>query len=396
MEPILTGQLSEKIKSVLTDEISTRLVWDCHQSYVFESQRIGEIDDFYPVYRYQNYFSFSLLPLILMKGTIQVNEEFIHKFLRNGGDVAEPQPTIDLEIQRLGMPIPFIQDITDRNIFCELIAKAMNDDIRHICECNPGKTNVVLCGGKDSLNILLADWDAPVIALSAEPNFPLVKRFVEENGLSIEVLRLDDLEPSSDGLKREVAEASCLVDLAHWKWTEHLRRFSQERNGQVVFWKGQMADATLTDYWRSYTSRVGGVYQFSRKAYRKIARHFPRAMDTVFASHAISDVERSIWLRGAVGQGAHLGFLRSICDALFVSAYHGPQTSKVMKRINLRALATDDLRAEIGQKLRGRPVVYPETNPSPPASHFRQSKRDTKTYFNALESIGVKVSRRED
>ncbi len=389
----MIGQTGEKINPVSVDEVSTRLIWDSHKGYIFESKDIGEIDDFYPIYKFEKYFSFSILPLIIMKGEIKVNEDFLRRFVENGGDVAEPQPTIDREIQRLGCSIPFVQDVSDRNIFCELLAHAMNEDIRSICDRNPGKKNVVLCGGKDSLNILLADWRQPVIALSSEPNFPLVKRFVEENGLGVEVLRLDDPEPSSAGFLREIAEASCLVDLAHWKWTEHLRRFSEEQNKQVVFWKGQMADAMLTDYWRSYTSRTGGIYQFGRKTYRKIARHFPMAMDAVFASHAIADVERSIWLRGAVGQGAHLGFLRSICDALFLSAYHGPKTANVMKRINLRKLATNDLRNDIGRMLLGRPVMYPETNPAPPASSFRRGARDANRYFKSLEFFGVKISR---
>lgn len=387
------SQTDEKFSPVSVKEISTRLIWDSHQSLIYESKEIGEIDDFYPIYRFENYFSFSMLPLIRMKGTLAVNEDFISRFVESGSDVAEPQPTIDSEIQRLGQPIPFVQDISDRNTFCELLAEAINEDIRSICDRNPGKMNVVLCGGKDSLNILLADWREPVIALSAEPNFPLVKRFVEQNQLGIEVLRLDDPEPSSTGFLREIAEASCLVDLAHWKWTEHLRIFSEEHNGQVVFWKGQMADALLTDYWRSYTSRTGGFYQFSRKTYRKLAKYFPIATDAIFASHAIADVERSIWLRGAVGQGAHLGFLRSICDALFTSAYHGPRTAKVMKRINLRVLATKDLRDDIGRTLLGRPVLYPETNPAPPASSFRRGARDVEKYFRSLESFGVRISR---
>ena len=389
----MTDMLSEKTKPILVDEVSTRSLWETHDGYVFESRSIGEVDDFYPIYRFGDHFSFSILPLICIKGTIRVNEEFITRFLDNGGDVAGPQPTIDREIQRLGGIVQFVRDISDQDLFSDMLAEAMNEDIRHICKRNPGKQNVVLCGGKDSLNILLADWPEPVIALSAEPNFPLVKRFVEQNGLNVEVLPLSDPEPSSTGLVREIAEASCLVDLAHWKWTEHLRRFAEERQGRVVFWKGQMADATLTDYWRSYTSRTGGIYQFSRKAYRKIARRFPKAMDAVFAGHAIADLERSVWLRGAVGQGAHLGFLRSICDALFVSAYHGPKTSRVMKRLNFRSMTTNDLRADVGRKLLGREVVYPETNPAPPASSFRRGTRDVERYLKSLEVLGVQVSR---
>ncbi|MFV0359662.1 hypothetical protein [Tropicimonas sp.] len=384
---------ADKLEPTAVDSISTASMWTTHDRYVFTSDIIGEISGFYPIYRYENCFSFSILPLVLLKGRLVVDEDFVRRFLDSGRDVAEPAPVIDREIVRLGGPPKLRQEFSDRGAFSEALAAAMTADIRDICARNPGKTHAVLCGGKDSLNILLADWPAPVIALSAEPNFPLVQRFVEANGLDIEVMRLEDTEPAPEELTREIAEASCLVDLGHWRWTEHLRRIAQERDGQIVFWKGQMADATLTEYWRSYTSRTGGAYQFARKAYRKLARTLPGPMDALFAGHAIADLEQTIWLRGAVGQGGHLGFLRSICDALFLSAYHGPGTADVMSRIDLRALARDDLRPDVGRALLGRPVIYPETNPAPAASHFREGRRSLESYLGALGSHGIEIVR---
>lgn len=387
----MTAIFESALEPFAVDSVSMDSIWSTHEHYLFTSEKIGEISSFYPIYQHETCFSFSILPLVLRKKRLLLNQSFVDRFLGGAGDVAQPAPVIDREIRRLGAPPQLRQEISDRSVFAEAMAEAMNADIRDVCARNPGKAHAVLCGGKDSLCILLADWPAPVIAYSAEPNFPLVRRFVADNGLEIEVKRLEDPEPSPEGLTREIAEASCLVDLGHWKWTEHLRRIAMERNGEIVFWKGQMADATLTEYWRSYTHRTGGAYQYARKAYRKIARYMPGPMDALFARQAIADLQRTMWLRGAVAQGGHLGFLRSICNALFLSAYHGPRTADVMCRIDLKALAKDDLRPDIGRALLGRDVNWPESNPAPPASHFREGKRSLEAYLTALTACGVEI-----
>lgn len=367
-------------------------MWQAHGAYIFQSESPPSIKPtFYPIYRYQDLYSFSILPLILCKNSFVINESFVSRYLGTDSDVAGADMTIDCEIERLGEPAVLDQSIKNRDQFASELAEAMQKDAQQIFDLNPGKCHYVLCGGKDSLNILLMDWRAPVVALSAQPNFPLVKNFVKDNKLDIEVQELKDHEPA-EGLAREIAEASCLVDLENWKWTEHLRRISEAHFGEVVFWKGQLADVSLTDYWRSYTSSSNKLYKNFRKGYRKLSRLSPTLMDYILFNHAISDLQKSIWERGAVAQGAHLGFLRSVCDALFVSAYHGPEAAEVMRKADLRRLSSADLRPGVGRCLLGRDVHYPSKNPAPSPSYFRTDKRTVAHFMEALESLGMDLN----
>lgn len=365
-------------------------IWRRHDAYIFECPDFGAHPNFYPVYRHGDLYSFSMLPLIAAKGGLNLNPEFAALNLVEGADVARPNPTIDAEITRIGGPTALDQSITDRADFIARFSSAINRDIAETCAANPGKTHVILCGGKDSLNMLLADWPAPVVAYSAEPNFPLVRKFVAENGVDIEVRRLEDIDPG-EGLAREIAEASCLVELENWKWTAHLKRIAEDLDHQVVFWKGQVADAFLTDYWRSYTSSRSAGYKFFKKAYRKLAQRAPGLVDPLFARQAVADMEQAVWERAAVGQGAHLGMLRSICNALFLSVYHGPNAYDVMRRVNFRALAHEDIRPAVGAALLGREVRYPAENPAPPASGFRKGLRTVQHYTDALNSLGIRA-----
>lgn len=367
-------------------------LWDTHGAYILRSgYPPSTLPSFYPLYRYEDLYSFSLFPLIAHKGTLVVNRDFERAYLGGASDVAGPDMTIDREVERIGGPPVLESTISELEIFVSSMARAMQADTRRVTDRNPGKTHFVLCGGRDSLNILLLDWTAPVIALSAEPNFPLVQKFVAENDLCMDVRRLEDLDPGP-GLAREIAEAGCMVQLENWKWAEHLKQISREMDHQAVFWKGQMADAFLTDYWRSYTSRSSETYKVMRKAYKVLARKARGPMDLLFSGHAITDFQRTIWQRGAVGQGAHLGVLRAICNALFLSVYHGPETTRILHSIDLRKLANTDLRPAIGEALLGRPVRYPAENPAPPISQFRVGLRTVPDYVRAVQSFGVRCT----
>jgi len=216
---------------VRINEVSTEAIWTQHGSAIYQADRIGEIGSFYPVYQWAEFYSYSVLLLLMKKGRFDVNDAYFAHPFTGPGSAAGPEATADREIRRLGSGPKFTRGIVDRLVAIARMAEAMQADIDSACAANPGTTNFVLCGGRDSLNILLADWPAPVIALSAQPNTPLVRRFVKENGLDIEVRELSDPKPES--LNREVAEACCMNDLEHWKWTEHLRQIAAENEHKV-------------------------------------------------------------------------------------------------------------------------------------------------------------------
>lgn len=366
------------------------MLWDTHEAYVFEADSFEGQPIFYPVFNWKNLYSFSPLALAVNRGWFVPSEAFLaeNDFLR-----FDPVPAnlfADAEIRRIGGPPHFSGQRTDLEEFSVAMAQAMQADIKEIETKNLDKRNIILCGGKDSLNLLLLEWRNPVTVYSAQPNFPLVQDFVEANGLNFEVCELTDKQ--DDSLRdREIAESFCAVDLVHWKWTVHLRDISSLNATNVIFWKGQVADAFLTDYWRSYTYRQSAMYSKLLKAQKRAARLAPRLIDSVTGHARIAEFERSLWLRAAVNQGFHLGFLRSITDALVLSGYHGPRTSKAWQSLDLRCIAGTDVRPMIGRVLHGREVRYPDQNPSPPPSTLRNGYRDPALFRQALASFGVEI-----
>ena len=382
----MTLQLFDRAP-IRLDRVGTADIWTRHAGPIWEAGDVGEIDSFYPVYRWGDFFSYAVLPLLAKKGRIDLNEAFFAGGFDGPGSRAGTRHTIDREIERLGGPPLLTRGIRRRDEAVARIAAAMQADIADGVDANPGCTHFVLCGGKDSLNILLADWRVPVVALSAAPNTPLVAEFIARNGLDIPLRELEDPRPAS--LDREIAENACQNDLEHWKWTEHLRRIAEENGHAAVFWKGQAADLFLTDYWKGFTNRRSRAYRLSRKLYKRASRLAPGLVDPVALPHVLGDMRRAIWDRVAIGQGAHLGFLRSICDCLFLSAYHGPRTAAVLYDLDFPSVTRRDLRPEVGAALLGREVWYPASNPAPPVSTFRKGLRDRAHTLAALDAMGI-------
>lgn len=379
-------------RETIMETISERDIWESHGSYLYRAKTFVGDPFFYPVFRWRDYYSFSPFILLLKKGSLNLNSEFMRSLNNACGDVALPGNLIDSDIERIGSPPRLERTIKNDEEFAAVMAAAMQKDVERLERLNMGKTNVILCGGKDSLNLLLLNWQNPVIVYSAEPNYPLVRQFVESNGLGFETKCLLDIR-NDELIKREISEAFCLVELENWKWCGHLTQISNELNKNAVFWKGQFADAFLTDYWRSYTSSTNRLYRLFRRIYRKAAHVAPLLFDPLLSGIAIADYRKSIWERGAVLQGAHMGFLRSITDCLFVSGYHGPETAKVWTSADLRCVTGRDIRPLIGRVLAGKEVQYPFENPSPPASEFRKGRRTVEAFSEAVQSFGVKISR---
>jgi hypothetical protein len=366
--------------------------WRAHGPYVVRAGQVVNPPFFYPLYRWQDLHSFSPLPLILRKGSLDVNPEAEAILRHPRGVVSPPVPFIDRDIQRLGGPPDMTPAIRDRDVFVEAMAEAMQADWTEVEAANPGKVNVVLCGGRDSLNLLLLKSVNPVVAYSAEPNCPLVREFVARNGLDIPVHRLEDRdEPALRD--REIVEACGLIDLQHWRWTAHLAKIAAEHGHRAVFWKGQLADAFLTDYWRSYTAHPSRTYGYLKRGYRKAARRWPALALPALDRAVLRDFRRSLWLRGASMQGSHMGFLRSITDCLFVSGYHGPRTARVWLSGDYPALTGEDMRPAIGARLAGRAVAYPGENPAPSPSAFRAGLRGMAPLEQALGRLGIAVVR---
>ena len=341
---------------------------------------------FAPQYRYGDHISYSPLNLILEKGYIKVNPKAVEFWSEPDRDFAPPGYFVDVEIERLGQPHSFTKEIQSEETVVEALSAAMTEDMQLAEKTFPEHTNVVMCGGKDSLNLLLLPWTNPVLVVSADPNYPLVREFLKENGLSFDIIKLED--ERNVNLEKEILINCCRNNLSHCKWGGHLKEISTDYNKKVIFWKGQVGAALLNySSWRvyKYTSPQAGVSLFSHLSLQpdgwieflqRVRNKFLDPQQVLFEAH---------WKRGAHWQGAHMGFLHELTGAPVLSGYHGPNVTEIIKRIDHVNAVTKDIRPLIGDNLFGGKVAYPETNPGPKTSSIREGVSDVSTFLKTLK-----------
>lgn len=385
--------LRNRIKEIrqvpcLTEE----MVWQHHDIYIWQADKFEGLPSFYNVYRYKNYYSFSILALIVLKNSMKLNQTavdtiFAKNFANHPGNY-----TIDQEIVKIGAPHDCCFDITDIDDYCRLTADALKKDIKIIEDKNPGKTNIIMCGGKDSMNLLLLPWENPVVALSAEPNYQLVKEFVAQNNLNIDVLKLDDTNDRGE-LDYEIVEACCRADLAHWRWGADLRKIADTYQHEAIIWKGQLGDVYYTNNWKNFITPYVEPQRTVRRLYKKFSYLLPQFINKKIGHKFQPIVIRRVWEVCSSLQGGHMSFLRGLMDMLVLSAYHGPNMSSLIKKADLGALCQNDIRPKIGKILLGRDVFYPESNPTPKMSDFRTGLHLPDNFCALLEQAGIEVIR---
>ena len=370
--------------------LSEEDMWTTHGTLIWESKKFVGTPYFYPVYKWKNFYSYSLLALIVKKGNLNLNMNAVKYINQPDFLTLSASLNIDNDIERIGTPHKSGSSIQDIDEYAEKLVNALIIDIHNIEEMNKGYTNYILCGGKDSLNLLLLPWNEKTVALSAEPNYGLVKQFIMDNKLNIDVCLLEDKQDPQE-LNDEVLECCCRVKMENWRWTAHLREISQENNGKVIFWKGQMADLYTSDKWKVYMQPIKPVQMFAQKVFKKLEPIIPfilkRAIGRIIQPVAI----QAAWERGAVMQGGHLGFIREIADCLVLSAYHGPEVMKVWQEVDLASVAQRDMRDRIGEVLLKRPVIYPAANPAPGASIMRKGLGQPDNFVSMLKEGGIMI-----
>lgn len=367
-------------------------LWGAREALVVRAERFEGLPGFYPVYRFEDFYSWSLIALVVLKGSLRVNPRAAHSARREGFLYDPGNDTIDREIQRVGGPPSPLAGppLRDADAFVRAWAEALRQDVAER-EAGGEGSHVVLAGGRDSLNLLLLPWQKPPLVVSAQPNTPLVRRFVEQNDLGLEVRELCD--PRDDGvLTREVLENACRADLRHYRWGAHLASLAAELPGPVTFWKGQVADALTTPYWKTLTHPPGGPWNKLRKVYARLDFLLPGALRRAVARRwLLPSLFRTLWVRCAMFQGAHMGVIRGVSGGLPLSAYHGPRVSAVWRRVCFADAVREDVRPRIGALLHGGPVRYPESNPAPPPSVFRAGLCRPEVFFERLRAGGIPV-----
>jgi len=349
-------------------------MWLKHGTTIWQTQQFLGTPAFYPVYKFRDYYSYSPFALILLKGNLVINRRVVAEASRDDFLYHSGSDTLDREISRIGGPIRARPIIRTSEDFMSAVVAAVQADVHRMEKANPGYTNIVLCGGKDSQNLLLLQWNNPVVVLSGPPNFELVEYFVSVNRLPFDVVRLDD-EADDCTFRVEALSNCCRNNLEHCRFGADLRKLAETYERRVVFWLGQLGDILMTPKWRDY--RTHSMSKSNNRsgldvAFRILARIKMR-FRTLMTERALSSrCFNALWWRGAMWQGAHMSIMRDITDCLVVSGYHGPAMRDVMNRTDLPNVVTTDLRSQIGKRLAGRKITYPETNPSPPVSAARR------------------------
>lgn len=395
----LAGLVLQRLRDEIRDPIEEREVlreediWADHGPALIRAKRFEGSPSFYPVYRCGDLYSYSLLSLILRKGTLRLDTGFARQVERPGFHYASGNRTIDREIHRLGGPDRPTFSITSPAEFARRMAEALVQDTAEIESRHPGTTNVVMCGGRDSLNLLLLPWKNPVLVASAPPNFELVRAFVANNHLPYEVVALDD--SSCEVLPVETLINCCRNDLVHCRWGDHLVQLAGPPNEERIFWKGQAANIFQTPYWRTYYHSTHDQMTEGISPLRDWMGYAERRLDALLGDWGCRvglrqrGLSRALWFQSAMSLGSHMSLLRQLTGALFLSAYHGPATRAVVAEVDLYRAVRDDVRPMVGEILHGKPVVYPEINPGPPPSEQRAGSSHLQPFLEALVNAGV-------
>lgn len=366
-------------------------IWRTQTGPVWRSEKYDGLPSFYPVYRYQENYSYSPLALILLKGRLALDPRVAAAPSKRGFLYYSGTETIDREIERLGGPVRSTYRISDPHVYANRIANAMISDVTAAENANPGLTNIILCGGKDSLNLLLLPWTNPTLVASAPPNFEHVQRFVETNDLDLEVVPLhDEADPSVQ--RDEILANCCRLNLEHSRWGTDLVRLARDHQGRVVFWKGQLGDVYTTLKWKTITHPVGTPRSFALKVNKRAGIYLPASLRRSISDRFVEpNFRHALWARSAMWQGAHVSLIRDLTDCVVLSGYHGPHMNEVFRDVDLDACVAEDVRPLVGRLLYGAPVRYPEANPSPPPSEFRADLCNPRKFLDALAELGVPV-----
>lgn len=381
-----------KTEPVQCEELTEDQVWGDARTEIWQARRFRGSPAFYPVYQWRDYYSYSPLTLLLKKGSFHLDRKVSQRIVTEGRNYLSSTGTLDNEIKRVGGPMIPRFSIRTPEQYAQAIAEALHKDIARVEANHPDYTNVILCGGKDSLNLLLLPWENPVIVASAAPNYVLVKQFVLDHALPYDVIELKDDDRTL--LPKEILINFCRNNLEHCRWGPALAKIARNLSGHLIFWKGQLGGQLMTERWLFYTnppdsdwtslkcvcSVWGGRGEYwARRNLKKWGITQRRTF------HAY-------WDRGAMWQGAHISIIRQLTGALTLSAYHGPKMRCVVEQVDLNRSVPYDIRPLIGELLYGKPVQYPADNYGPPPSTIRHGQSHLQPFLDALKFVDIPVN----
>lgn len=351
--------------------------------------------DLFPVYQLGDRYSTNPLSLVRETGELHLRRDYVeqHHLQNNGCTFREGladtrlrmfvRPIVGTEVSE-GSPID--DDIVRAKL--EDLAESIERGVRNFEERFRDAHHFIMVGGKDSLNLLLLPWQCPVTAISADPNYPLVKKFIEENRLDMKVIRLEDSAPRPD---LEMLHNFGRLDLEHVRWLTHLQQFV-DSHPCPVFWSGLVMDIVLKQDWRRIVRRHTGP--FTRPVQSLARNKAGNSRLLPLGPGYRLRLANEISTRCALTQGSWASTCQSLFDCHVLSPYHLPEVLPAMSHWDI--LGVDrDWRPDLGAIWLGRPVIYPSSNPSPPNSTIRQPLNSATEFLRVVEESGIKIVRED-
>jgi len=207
----------------------------------------------------------------------------------------------------------------------------------------PDYSHIVLTGGKDSQIINLVpklnskNW----YIFSAQPNYPLVKRWVGKNGINVNRIFTHDgrNEESSEDFKKKVICGDLYADPRQIKWMPTIKKITGEFNDKCIFWGGTMSSPA-----HFYTGKHRGCIEKDKTTF--FNNHFEKTAS---------------WL------GNYHQVFKNFTRSPYLSPYHSPEIwSELYQHFDPAVITKNaDLRMKIGDRLFEKPVWWLSENPGP-------------------------------
>lgn len=268
--------------------------------------------------------------------------------------------TIDQEIRRVRTTYRrSTLELTDKDSIVKLGARLIQDYITQIENRFPGWVHILLMGGRDSENIILAKRTERWVILSGEPNALSNKEFIKDNGIKIERFIALSNETDNTFLLEEVMASDCMYDIAHFRWVRQIYDLVKEYDKKALIWIGTDGDGIFK---RNINHRDKDYY-------------------------AVHD------LHLGTAMGVWHQMLKNLLNILVISPYQSPTfLNELFYRFDPYFVdSAGDVRPEIGEILFGEKVKYPLKNPTP-APWRRNRAISIPTYIKQLKRDGIPCS----
>ena len=328
---------------------------------VYRASEVEASNYLYPMYAYregQGYCtSTSVYQLIAEKGVFIRNPKF-----QTTTYYRPTYLTIDQDIFRVRTQHRrSVRTLTDGNEIVELGAQLIQSYVTEIETKFPQATHILLMGGKDSQNILLADRKSPWVVVSGDPNASLNKDFVENNFLELADFIACSDSPDNRYLADEIAASDCFYDLSEMRYLALLKDLVSRFDNNVVVWLGTSGDGIFSEN----------------------SNH--RDQD-YFAVHE---------LHVGMAMGIYHQTIKNMLGVPAVSPYQSPQMLDELffKFDPFFINVYGDVRSQIGELLLGRRVWYPKSNPGP-NSWRRNRKLSISAYIDMLRKSEIPINSR--